>query len=44
MERAIKSPVFLVSAAVWSHLGHSWPRLNYKCKAKYETLGNDFFF
>ena len=39
-ERVTKLPVFLFSAAIWSHLAHSWPDLNYMCKAKYKTLGN----
>ena len=40
-DRVIKSPVFLLSAAIWSHLAHSWPSLNiYMCKAKHKTLGN----
>ena len=39
-ERAIKLPAFLFSAAIWLHLAHSWPGLNYMCKAKYKTLGN----
>ena len=39
-DRVIKSPAFLVSAAVWSHLAHSWPGLNNMCKAKYKKLGN----
>ena len=29
-----ESPAFLFSAGVWSHLAHSWPSLNYMCKAK----------
>ena len=28
------------SAANWSNLTHSWPGLNYICKAKYKILGN----
>ena len=36
----IKSPEFLFSAATRSHLAHSWPGLNYRCKAKCKTLGN----
>ena len=39
-ERVIKSTVFLFSAAIWSHLEHPWPGLNYMCKVKYKTLGN----
>ena len=39
-DRVIKSPAFLFSAAIWSHLAHSWPGLNYMCKAKCNTLGN----
>ena len=39
-ERVTRSPVFLFSAAIWSHLAHSWPGLNYMCKAKYKKLGN----
>ena len=39
-ERVIKSPVLLLGAAVWSHLAHSWPDLNFMHKAKYKTLGN----
>ena len=38
--RVIKSPEFLFSIAIRSHLAHSWPGLNYMCKAKYKTLGN----
>ena len=40
LERVIKSLAFLFSAAIWSHLAHSWPGLNFMCKAKYKTLGN----
>ena len=29
---------FLFSAATYSHLAHSWPGLNYMCKARYKTL------
>ena len=36
----IKSPAFLFSAAIWSHLAHFWSGLNYMCKAKYRTVGN----
>ena len=36
----VKSPAFLFSVAIWSHLAHSCPGLNYMCKLKYETLGN----
>ena len=39
-EGVIKSPEFLFSVAIRSHLAHSWPGLNYMCKAKYQTLGN----
>ena len=39
-QKMIKSPAFLFSAAIWSHLPRSWPGLNYMSKAKYETLGN----
>ena len=38
--RVVKSLAFLFSAAIWSHLEHPWPGLNYMCKAKYITLGN----
>ena len=34
-ERLIKSPSFLFSTMIWSHLAHSWPGINYMCKAKY---------
>ena len=40
-ETAIKSLAFLFSAAVWLHLAYSWPSLDYMCKAKYKTLGNE---
>ena len=40
IERVIKSPAFLFSVAIWSHLAHSWSGLNYMCKVKYKTLGN----
>ena len=40
IERVIKSPAFLFSAAIWSNLAHFWSGLNYMCKAKYKTLGN----
>ena len=36
----IKLPAFLFSGLISSHLPHSWPGLNYICKAKYETIGN----
>ena len=39
-KRGIKSLAFLFRAAIWSHLAHSWPGLNYMCKVKYKTLGN----
>ena len=39
-ERVIKSPEFLFSAVLQSHLAHSWSGLNYKRKTKYKTLGN----
>ena len=39
-KRLIESPEFLFSATIWSHLAHSWPRLNYMCNVKYKTLGN----
>ena len=39
-ERVIKSPEFLFSAALWSHLAHSWRGLSYMFKAKDETFGN----
>ena len=39
-EKVIKSPAFLFSVAIWSYLVHSWSGLNYRCKTKYETLGN----
>ena len=35
----IKSPAFLF-VAIWSNLSHSWPGVNYICKAKYKTFGN----
>ena len=38
-ERVIKSPAFLLGAAIWSHLSHSWIDLNYMCKTKYKALG-----
>ena len=38
-QRLIKSPAFLFSAAIWTHLAHYRPGLNYICKAKYKTLG-----
>ena len=38
--RVIKSPAFLFSAAICSHLAHSPPVLNHMCKTKYKTLGN----
>ena len=40
-ERMIKSPWFLFISAIWSYLAHYWPGLNYMCKAKYKTLGNE---
>ena len=40
IKRLIKLPAFLFSALICSHLAHSWPGLNYMCKAKYETIGN----
>ena len=39
-QKVIKSPVFLFSFAVWSHLAYSWPGLNYTCKVKYKIFGN----
>ena len=39
-ERVKKSLEFLFSAALWTHLAHSWPDLKYICKTKYKTLGN----
>ena len=39
-ERVIRSPEFLVSASIWSHLVHSLPGLDYICKTKHKTLGN----
>ena len=30
----------LFSAVIWSHLAHSWPRLNFMCKAKYNAIEN----
>ena len=39
-QRVIKSPKFLFSVVIWSYLVHSWPGLNYMCKAKYKTIGN----
>ena len=39
-QKVIKSPAFLFSAVIWSHLAHSWPSLNYMCKAKYKTIRN----
>ena len=39
-KRVRKSPAFLFSAVIWSHLAHSWPCLNCMCKAKHKTLGN----
>ena len=39
-ERVIKAPALLFSPAILSHLTHSWPGVNYVCKAKYKTLGN----
>ena len=38
-ERVIKLPAFLFSAAIWSHLAHSWPSLSYVCTVIYKTLG-----
>ena len=38
---AINSPTLLFSAAIWLHLANPWPGLNYTCKAKYKTLGNE---
>ena len=40
----IKSLLLLFSAAIWSHLAHSWYGLNFMCKAKYKTLGNRQIF
>ena len=40
-ERVVKSPLFLFNAASLSHLAHSRPGLNYMCKVKYKTLGNE---
>ena len=40
-ERVIKSPVFLFSAAIWSHLADSWLGLNFMCKEKYKNLEID---
>ena len=37
----IKSAAFLFRAAILSYLGHSLSGLNYMCKAKYKTLGNE---
>ena len=34
----IKSPAFLFSTKIWSHLAHYWFSLNYMCKAKYKTM------
>ena len=39
-KRLIESLELLSSAAIWSHLEHPWPGLNYMCNAKYKTLGN----
>ena len=39
-EGVIKSTAFLFSAAIQSHLAHSWPALNCMCKGKYKILGN----
>ena len=30
-DRVIKLPAFLLSAAIWSHMAHSLPVINYKC-------------
>ena len=35
-----KSPAFLCSAVILSHLVHSLSGLNYMCKAKYQPIGN----
>ena len=39
-KRVIKSPEFLFSAAIWSHLAYSWLGLNYICEAKCKALVN----
>ena len=36
----IKSRAYLFSSVFWLLLSHSWPDLNYMCKAKYKTLVN----
>ena len=41
VERMIKSSAFLCSAVIWSYLAHSWPGLNFLCKARYKTLENE---
>ena len=37
----IKPLAFSFSAAILSHLSHSWPGLNYMCKAKHKTFENE---
>ena len=37
-DRVTKSPAFLFSTTIWSHLAHSWPGVNYTCKVKCKTL------
>ena len=40
-EGLIKSPAFLLNAAIWSLLALSQPSLNYMWEAKYKTLANN---
>ena len=43
-ERVIKSPAFLLGAAIWSHLSHSWIDLNYMCKTTTASFFKRIFF